>query len=56
MTKRGGGIKVISNGPCPIEAIEGFNRRIAEILAMKFPKETIEKIIAEYERNKDKIS
>lgn len=44
-------IKVISNGSCPIETINGFNRRIAEIIEMKFSKNIIEKIIHENEKN-----
>ena len=55
MDKSCGGITVVSKGPCPIETIEGFNKRIVEIIAMKYPKEVIEKIINEYERSLLKI-
>ena len=48
-------IRVVNNGPCPIKAIDEFNRRIAEILLMKFSRETIEKVIIEYEKSKEKI-
>lgn len=56
MGNKGGGIKVINNGPCPIETINGFNRRIAEMIAMKYPKEVVEEIISEYEKKNQKIS
>jgi hypothetical protein len=52
MGNKDGGIKVVSNTPCPIETISAFNRRIAEIIVMRFPKDVVEKIISEY-KNKD---
>lgn len=54
MGKRDSGIKVISEGPCPKETVEGFNKRIAEVIAMKFSKEFIEKVINEYEKKNQK--
>lgn len=50
MDKKREGIRVISKEPCPKETIEGFNKRIAEIITMKFSKEFIEKVINEYEK------
>jgi hypothetical protein len=56
MDKRGGGIKVISKNTCPVETIEGFNKRIAEVIAMKYSKEIIEEIIREYDRDNQRCS
>lgn len=56
MGNKGGGIRVISDGPCPEETIKEFNRRIAEIIAMNYPKDVVEKIIVEYEKSNQKIS
>lgn len=51
MANNSGGIKVISKSPCPIETINEFNKRIVEIIVIKYPKEFIEKVIREYEKN-----
>ena len=56
MDKRSEGIKVVCKSSCPIETIEGFNKRIAEIIAIKFSKEFIGKLISEYESNKQNIT
>lgn len=45
-------IKVISNGLCAEETKNEFNRRIAEVIAMKYPKNIIKEIISEYENKK----
>lgn len=56
MGNKGGGIKVISNGPCPLEAVEEFNRAIARLIARKYSKEMVEEILKEYEKKNQKIS
>lgn len=56
MGNKDGGIKVVSNGSCPIETISGFNRRIAEIIVMKFPKDVVEKIISVYKEKDQRIN
>lgn len=53
MGKTGREIKVTSNGLCDEETINEFNRRIAEIIAMKFQKNIVKEIITQYE-NKNK--
>lgn len=52
MGNRGVEIKVVSNNLCTEKTIKEFNKRIAEIIAMKYSKEVIEKIINEYEKKR----
>lgn len=50
VNNKNSGIKVITGSLCPDETIKEFNRRIAEIVSMKYSKEIIEEIISEYEK------
>lgn len=48
MYHKGGEIKVVCSKSCPKETVDEFNKRIAEIILLKYSKEIIDKVIDEY--------
>jgi len=51
MYNKCGEIKVICSKACPEETVGEFNKKIAEIIFLKYSREIIDKFIDEYDDN-----